>query len=196
MPELPRIIALYSPVPQSGKTTVAKYLMDRYGYQRIPFAQPLKDMLISLLISCGFTYAQALYYQENKEVIIPGLEVTFRELAAKLGTEWGRVQIASDFWVRIWRMREQTLGSLYPKKPIVVDDMRFPNEFGWLQAFGATLIHIQRQSAVFQSAPSTLQHSSEGGLSDRTFDHYVVNNGTFEELYAQIDSCLSAPVPA
>ena len=42
-----KIIGLYSPAPQSGKSTVASELEQR-GYVTVPFAETLKLMLIPM----------------------------------------------------------------------------------------------------------------------------------------------------
>jgi len=49
---LPRLVAL-SGAAGSGKTTAADYLIEHYGYHRIKFAGPLKDMLYAIGLTHG-----------------------------------------------------------------------------------------------------------------------------------------------
>lgn len=48
-----RIVALYLPTPQSGKSTVAKVFHDR-GWVIAPFAKPIKSMLETLLFQLAY----------------------------------------------------------------------------------------------------------------------------------------------
>ena len=49
---LPRIIALYSPAPRSGKGTISNYLCSQHGYAEINFADPIK-MVVSGVLGPG-----------------------------------------------------------------------------------------------------------------------------------------------
>jgi hypothetical protein len=82
-----KLIGLYSPAPRSGKTVVS-HALERSVYVRVPFAEPLKEMVFPLLVSIGYTpeqAAQRLYV--DKEIVLADLGVSTRHLLQTLGTE-------------------------------------------------------------------------------------------------------------
>jgi hypothetical protein len=165
------LIGLYSPAPQSGKTTVATFLQHQ-GYERVPFADPLKAMVAQFLQGLGYRQdeAQRLVHID-KGATIPLLGVTVRHLLQTLGTEWGRTCIAPDVWLKCWAAE----AIRHPL--VVVDDVRFPNEAQLLKDMGGELWLIERPGLTDASG-----HASEGGLAGWEFDRVIVNGGTIEEL--------------
>jgi energy-coupling factor transporter ATP-binding protein EcfA2 len=144
MAKLPRIVAFIGPIG-SGKTTAAQCLKP-LGYHRISFADPLKQMLMTL----GLTHEQV--YGAEKETpsqLLCG--ITPRWAMQSLGTEWGRNHIHPDLWVRAWQHRCQT------HQLVTVDDMRFPNEYKTLRALNGIVIRINRQIEL----ATTPAHESE-----------------------------------
>ena len=61
---------------------------------------------------------------------------------------------------------------------VVIDDLRFPNEYEMLKDIGACLVKITRPGYTKQH-----DHPSDGALDDYHFDIELVNDGTPEELY-------------
>ena len=54
----PKLIGLYSPAPQSGKTCVASVISEQ-GYTIVPFAATLKDMIVPMIVALGYDYPRA-----------------------------------------------------------------------------------------------------------------------------------------
>lgn len=166
------LIGLYSPAPQSGKTTVSAYLSDR-GYVRVPFAEPLKLMLTPLLEELGYSEfdAERLLYVDKHEVIAH-LGVTSRHLQQTLGTEWGRTCVSPQMWLDVWKQRRPRYHY------VVVDDVRFVNEAELIRELGGEVWHVTRPGQLRNA-----DHASEGGLDQWThFARYIVNNGTLQDL--------------
>jgi hypothetical protein len=177
----PQIIGLYSSAPQSGKSTVAKYLHHAYGYKIIPFALTLKEMLVPMLTAYGYSEYEARHYIFNhKQHRLDYLGVTVRHLLQTLGTEWGRQCVHPHLWTECWK--RQVARHAY----VVVDDVRFVNEAELVQLVrgGDTgaLWRVDRPGAVRGPA-----HASEGGLDAWVFDHVVNNDSTVDKLYESID---------
>jgi hypothetical protein len=172
-----RLIGIYSPAPQSGKTFAATVLAHR-GFQPVSFAEPLKRMIVEFLISLGYEKDQALKLAwVDKESNLPQLDTTARRLLQTLGTEWGRNNVCEDVWVRVWKARAQK------HDLVVVDDVRFENEAAAVKESGGELWKIVRPSATHNSS-----HVSEGGLDSWDgFDVVIENNGTIEDFRAKID---------
>lgn len=178
------IIALYSPKPQCGKTTVAHYLQEVHGFRRVPFAGSLKAMMRPLLMDIGYDLVEIEKLENgDKTQIIPGTDRTLRHLYQTLGTEWGRNSVDPNVWVNVWQKKVALMERTF--RNIVVDDMRFPNELEAVLDMGGEAWMIERDSA-----PAAPAHASEGGLSDYLFPVTIDNNGSLEGLYAGVDAAV------
>lgn len=167
----PTIIGLYSSAPGSGKTTIAQVLRNN-GYYINSFAGPLKNMMVALLESAGYTNSEAWRMVRDKDSIIPALGFRSRTVQQRLGTEWGREIMRETFWVDIWRSKAERCTK------VVADDVRFPNEAETIKRMGGQVWHVIRPSITNRET-----HPSEGLLDDWTgFDRVVVNSGTIEDL--------------
>lgn len=158
-----RVVALYSPAPQSGKTTVANHLVEKYGFVRIPFAKVLKEMLRPLYRALGYTDTEIEGFETiNKTAKLRLLDndATPRKLMQKLGTEWGRVMIDEQVWLKLWLAQVLDI-----QMPVVVDDMRFENEFELVQAIGGITVKVVMEGNVREGT-----HASEGALDNHNFD--------------------------
>ncbi|HET8883030.1 MAG TPA: hypothetical protein VFM56_12715 [Solimonas sp.] len=177
----PKLIGLYSPAPQSGKSTAAGFLRER-GYRALSFAGPLKRMISSLLLDAGFSRDERSHalYGDLKETPIPLFGKSPREMLQTLGTEWGRGLVKQSIWTDIAMLQAQKSES-----PVVFDDMRFPNEFDAIKQAGGVCICIVRPGAEHSSG-----HASEGALNGHGFDAYIANTGTVEDLKRKLDNAL------
>jgi hypothetical protein len=184
------LIGIHAPVPGSGKTTIANYLVEKHNYHRIPFADPLKLMMKALLGSFGYDIAareKLLNDPVLKERILPELGTTPRYMMQTLGTEWGRKTIHSEIWLLAWKHSVEELG-VYGN--VVVDDVRFPNELSIVQSMpGSALWWVERPSVPV--APDVMAHTSQQPLDQFAFDITFVNNGTLKDLYQMVDESLT-----
>ena len=171
-----KIIGLYSPAPQSGKSTVADYL-EGQGYAIVPFAETLKEMLQPMLRALGYDRAGALYLTHcAKQVVVGDAGVSVRHMLQTLGTEWGRACIHTEIWVRCWKGRAQQYSA------VVADDVRFPNEAAMIKLLGGEIWRIDRPGV-----PHEHGHASEGSLNDFDgFSRHIVNNGTIDDLISKL----------
>jgi hypothetical protein len=171
-----KIIGLYSPAPQSGKSTVAAHLKQQ-GYAVVPFAETLKLMLIPMLESLGYDKHGANYLvHQAKQVVVQDAGVSVRHMLQTLGTEYGRQCIHPDIWVRCWK------GRAARHDAVVADDVRFPNEAKMIKLLGGEMWRIDRPGAA-----TTFDHASEGSLNSyREFDRYITNDGTIEDLISKL----------
>jgi hypothetical protein len=163
-----RIIALIGP-KRSGKTEVAKILR-MHGFTCVKFAQPLKDMILSLP---GIT-------KEHVEEDLKDLPCdvfngkTVRHAMQTLGTEWGRNCIDQDIWLSLWK--EKIKGEQF----VVVDDCRFANEADAVRDMGGEVWEIKREGRSYDG------HSSETGMINIKADLEIANNGMISDLQEKI----------
>lgn len=158
-----RLIGIYSPHDGSGKSSLARYLVDRHGYELIKFADPIKDML-RVLIGAHMGYEDVEEYIEGakKEHKVCGFPFTARDLQRTLGTEWGR-ELYPDIWVQIAKQAVQE--ALDQGGAVVIDDVRFENEADMILDMGGTLVRLQREEG-----PTDASHSSIARLEDVHMD--------------------------
>lgn len=175
----PRLVALYSSVMQSGKTSVANYLASCHGYRIVSFATPLKKMVYALLVETGMEAPEAedRVWGDRKEEPIPALGgVTARYLMQTIGTEWGRDTVSRELWVMAAMSQVETLISA--GECVVIDDMRFPNEFDAVCTETGVVVRVARPGGRSLSG----KHGSEGQLDDEQFDLVLSNDGSLVDL--------------
>lgn len=178
----PALIGLYSPAPGCGKTSAA-HTLGPWGYYRVSFADPLREMLAPLLQRLGVSPAAACF-PGVKEQLIPEIGKSPRDLLRTLGTEWGRTLVHPDLWMIVARKQIEALHR--EGLGVVIDDVRFPNEAALIKEMGGVLWRIDRPGVA---PPST--HASDNALSDYTdWDYEITNSGTLEELEQQVLNAL------
>jgi len=162
------------------------------GYVREGFADPLKKMLEPVFRNLGLNHREYLWGSKKATPIAALGGVTAREMLQTLGTNWGRT-IHPDFWVLQMRgvlaghglmgfqyegvpiLVDSAFGNFF-LSPVVIDDMRFSNEFDLVKRLGGVTIRITRGESP------GLQHKSESQLEGHHFDFYLPNHGTRDEL--------------
>jgi hypothetical protein len=178
-----------------GKDTVGRYLAQNYNFEHFYFARPLKQML-----EHGLDLREVDFQTtEEKERIIPELGRSYRYLAQKLGTEWGRNMVHPQLWVKLIEMRWQRLQAASLNARLVLTDCRFDNEAEWVRDAGGVVVHIQG-SGQFGMSEEAKAHSSEAGVTfvdgDRLlWNHYdVPTDETLLQLYASVDALMAGLV--
>lgn len=174
------VIGYYSAQPQAGKTTLARHLGATQNWAVESFAHPIKVMEKAFLVEMlgaelAYKVLRNPAYKDDKP--IPLIGVTRRHLLQTLGTEWGRLCVADDLWLkRIAGLAGRMPGvSGVSAEVIQVDDMRFQNEYDFVDL----RIKIVRDTAY------NYAHASEGGLEHITdWDYVIENNGDIAALYS------------
>lgn len=166
---------------QAGKDTVAEILVEDYGYTRIGFADTIKKaayILDPIITLDGMRLAHAVdkYGWEGSKQV-----PEVRRILQVLGAEIGRDLIDPNLWV------ELTMHSVHQNDKIVISDVRFRNEAEEIKwKFG----EIWRISRIDKDAPVNI-HRSETDMDSWDFDQYISNNGTIEDLKAEVDLVMS-----
>ena len=165
---------------RSGKSSIADYLVNDYGFQHLAFADPIRDT-IEHVFDTPHQYSHVL-----KEAGIQPHGKSYRELAQTLG-DWGR-GLRPDFWViELERRLELIKRGLGDDLCVVVSDVRYLNEAFWVRDRGQ-LWHITRPD---QDPDQTRTHSSEAGILRWPEEAKIVNTGTLADLFAHVDRLLT-----
>jgi dephospho-CoA kinase len=169
---------------RAGKDEASNHLYIKHGFDSVAFGDALKRNAHAVFpwISDG-TKPRALYqrYGQLMREIDPDVWIKHAERA---------VQGAIDFRVG---MGAEKIG-------IVITDLRQPNEFEWAKANGFTIIRVTapdevRIARVIEAGDDfsvhDLAHETELAIDGFAVDAEIHNDGTVDELKAQIDSILS-----
>lgn len=176
---LPPLIALYSRRPQSGKTTVAEYLVQYLGASRMSFAGPIRHAVEPLLayhVPSSHT-RDALLNGHLKDYMIPGIHMTGRDFIIGVGE--GMRSRNPDFWCVT--LLPSIMAARKAGWSVVVDDLRRENEYDMLAGLGAAFWKIVRPSTTGRD-----DGANEGLLCDRGWDCEVVNDGSLSDLRCRI----------
>lgn len=180
-----KLIGLYSPAPQSGKSTVAQILAEAHGYRRKGFADPLRSMARHFIEAAGYSAEQADFLVSTGEGKLTPLPEfggrTSRYLMQTLGTEWGRELVADGVWIGLALKGTE-------RAFVVLDDMRFPDEYDAVVEAGGEVWKVFRPGI-----PIPTDHPSEGLLEDRSFDEVIVNDSSVEVLALKTRNALLGP---
>lgn len=168
-------------VKNSGKSETAKYISEKYGHIRKSIATPIKQILKII----GVPDKNLFGSNDEKNEIIPLFNKNARKLMQFTGTEFGRDSLHKDVWINL------LMNSLEDNKDYIIDDIRFVNEAEMIKEKGGLIIGILRPNLVL--GPDF--HQSEFGFYDKPFqlmvDNWIMNDGTKEQLYANIDKIIN-----
>lgn len=183
-----RLIGLYSPRSRSGKSTVASRLEDLAwengeAFTTISLADPLRQAAMPIIRPFFATEAEAwaALTTDAKDRVIPGLGVSGRRILQTLGTDWGRDIIHKELWIMIARFRIRA--ALDSGEVVVVDDVRFEDEYDLILELGGKVVQVIRPDA-----PETEAHASNGRLDDKPFHATLMNTHTVRTLKHHVDA--------
>lgn len=174
----------------AGKDTVAAEMVERYGYTRVAFADPVRAALLAInpfiqlsvlhrtrvtlqvLVSrVGWTEAKRAYPE-------------VRGLLQRLGTEAIRSQ-DPDFWCDAAEKTAIAVGG-----PVVFTDARFLNELDMVTwRHDGQVVRIERTDNM-SLANGASNHTSENDWKSWTPALTLVNYGDLDELSATVDTMM------
>lgn len=179
----PRIIGICGK-KYHGKDTIANHLVEKYGYTRIAFADPIKDICQNIF---GLSYEQL--YGNMKEENDEYWKVSPRILMQFIGTDLFRNNMSSimpdigeDIWIYILLKKIQS----NPQLKFVITDVRFKNELDHITKLNGLKIKVQRNNILNND-----NHISESYIDELNVDHIIINDDTIENLNDKIDKLLN-----
>lgn len=185
---------------KSGKGHVSDYLIQKYGFERVTLAAPLKDAISKLYgLDISYCYDQGL---KSKKLDLPWDKSHAERLAQIFGLDIDNVWYPEDSPIVFEDVRQalQYIGSdvlrrfdndfhinlvlkaLNPDKDYVCDDVRFLNEKNAIERFGGqSLLIIRPNQWEFSN------HISETSLNCTHFDNIIINDKDLSALEKKID---------
>lgn len=182
----------------SGKGTASDMLVEKFGFEKVSFADSLKDCVAAV-----FGWHRHLLEGDTKEsrefreMVDPfwtekmGQEITPRFILQKVGTEAMREVIHDSIWIHSLEKK------LRKDRDYVIPDVRFPNEIAFVRRMHGSIIHVQRGKTPYWWDDAWIQNNFGGDLMTRKFpdvhlsewawvggdiDHVVYNDGTLDQL--------------
>lgn len=162
---------------QSGKDTIAKTLIEEYGYRRIGFADPIREFLLRInpILHDGRRVGEWV-----KEF---GWDITKAQTEARrLLQETGMVareMFGQHFWIIL------ALLDVKSTDKVVITDVRFTNEADMIKTMGGKVWRVVRPGV----GPVN-NHVSESDMDSYSVDHTIVNDGGLQNLQDQVRSLL------
>lgn len=179
MTALPPLIGLIGK-KRVGKDTFAAVLVEEFGFARVAFADPLKEMALTIdpflvggwdssLDDEFLATAVANFGWEEVKDTYPEA----RRFLQRLGD--GVRQFEPEFWLNAGM--DTVRGKRAEAKPVVITDVRYPNEADAIRDAGGTLIRVVRPGADDGDT-----HASETALDDYPVGFLVENVGGRNDL--------------
>ena len=187
---MPRIIGLLGN-KGSGKDTAGSYLVEKYGYKRYAFADPIKEISRHLFSLSEEQLSGSLKEEKDNRW---GLKP--RTIFQRLGTEFGQYKIYNIFPElkrhipsrQIWTYNFELWLQKNRENNIVITDVRFKHEVDVVKKYGGEIIKITRNNLE-----TIDKHISEDGIKDIAYDDEILNNKDKEHLYKHIDIVANTP---
>ena len=177
---MPRVIALCGRAG-AGKDLVAAMLHMR-GYERIAFADPLRDEVRSAIASHTIPMGAPIMVEATiragdcAAVDRKPTSDMMRYTLQWWGKEYRRDRDGEDYWVSRLSQR------MRPSGKYVITDCRFPNELAFARKQGGVVWRIERDVAV-GGIPG---HASETALANVQADAVIRNHGSLHELAVKV----------
>jgi hypothetical protein len=195
----------------SGKDTIADYLTNFHGFRRESFANTLKDAVANVFgwdrtMLEGRT-KQAREWREQvdpwwaQRLNMPNL--TPRWVLQYWGTEVCRRGFHDDIWIASLENKLRN-----SKDDVVISDCRFPNEIKSIKDAGGIVVRVVRGEEpewydwavsanageignfTWSTSKAKLEkagiHASETAWVGTKFDAVLDNNGSIDDLFAQV----------
>ncbi len=185
----------------SGKGTASDIFVDKYSYNKLSFAGPVKDACSSIFgwdrdLLEGDTQTSREWREESDQYWskVLGYDFSPRKALQLIGTESGRNVFHKDIWVF------SALAKCKTNRNYVISDCRFPNEIYKIRDMGGKVYWIRRgelphwyqealeinQKTNFDGSIQKLQssdiHYSEWAWIGCEMDGIIENDGDLKDL--------------
>ena len=180
----------------SGKDTIAKLLINEYGFKKLSFATALKD-IVAIMFGWSRDKLEGLTKEDREwresidtwwadKLQMP--QLTPRFVLQYIATDLFRNHFHHEIWITIVEKQLKQYNN------IVISDCRFENEINLLIKYGAKIIKVYRNldgwvskyKLGYNVEEVKKMHASETEWIRCHCDYEITNNGTIDELYEKI----------
>ena len=197
---MPRIIAICG-AKRSGKDVLAEHIVKQYHYERVAFANPLKQAVKAL-----FNFNDEQVETDKKDVMDEKWGITPRAALQFFGTEMMQEKIQEllpdikrNFFANTLKnyIAERCDADADGRKTsFVISDMRFLHEYEMLfhipniRKEDIAVIRVLRPTTTGVADAASDSHISELEYVNIPYDVVLVNNGTIENYLAKFDKIM------
>lgn len=158
---------------RSGKDEVAKVLVEDYGYQRVAFADKIRELLYETNPQVGGNRLQYLVDSYGWDVAKSQPEVRYLLQSVGVGA---RKVFGDNHWIVEATKGIDRFGNY------VITDVRFTNEANWVKdIYDGQIWRIKRPGVQ-----PVNNHVSEHDMEGYPVDKILKNEGTLEQLRALV----------
>ena len=160
----------------SGKDTAGSVLIEKYGFEKISFAAPMKDLVSNMFnIDRNILEGSDPELRKLREDPKYGVyNMSGRKLLQEIGTGLRNI-VSEDIWV------DMALKNCIDDENYVITDVRFKNEVKAIHAKGGFVVGIKRPGFVGDG------HPSEHDLDDVALPYIINNDETIDILKYKMD---------
>jgi dephospho-CoA kinase len=165
---------------RSGKDLIGKHLYVDYDLERVAFADDMKRFFHELFPWVPRDPKPRAEYQKFGELM--------------------RNHYGEYFWIRHVEDTMRFVENRRNVKGIVITDLRVPAEYAWCRENGFVIIRVTapdelRMARALEAGDDfsvhDFVHDTELHVDKFEVDYEIVNDGTIEELYEQVDEVLT-----
>ena len=157
----------------SGKTTIANYLVNKYNYHKFSLGDGVKHF-VSDLYNILNTLDSNIPKIDINEMYDRNTKEQHRQKMQLISTELVRKYFGDDVWVNYLDDKI--------KFPFVIDDVRFINEYSHFKnMMNVIYIRVERDEELLN------KHISEHQLDNIKPDYLIKNISDINNLYSLID---------
>ena len=187
----------------SGKGSVADILIENHNFERLSFADKLKDGVASVFswdrdMLEGDTDRSRIWREKEDEYWTKetGMSVTPRLVLQLFGTDCMRNGFFDGIWVSL--VKQKLLDN--PNTNWVLPDVRFPNEMNMVKDVGGEVWQVRRGTMpdwFYQRRDNGGEikdvHPSEWEwiTPDKNYNQIIQNDGTLEELLVKVQNIIN-----
>lgn len=176
----------------AGKDFTARLLQRGWGHRRVALADPVRDAALALNPVVGTAPGGRLlrladvlqrYGWDVAKYRYPEI----RRLLQRLGTEVGRDIVGPDIWLRIAARRVEALRPA----PVVITDVRFPNEVAWCAERGFRLVWVERPEHLRACIGANATHATETSVGPADAEYTIINDADAAHIIRCLEKIIS-----
>jgi hypothetical protein len=162
---------------QSGKDTVAKILVENYGYTRVAFADKIRDFIYDMNPMVDNVAGEPIFIKER--IDRDGWEMAKKNPHVRRALQNAGVSARKLFGPQFWinEAMKTMLNDPRPDMHYVITDVRFLNEADMIRVNKGQIWRIKRLGVDAVNA-----HVSESQMDDYPVDQIFTNNSSIEDL--------------